>query len=99
MSEIEGREFQIMLARAFDQAWDSYYGSHRSSHLPEDVARIALAKHIIALGRAGEKDVTVLAESGLMHLDSLSPEPKSWKVSTVWLQAKFLRPWRVRIRR
>ena len=60
-----------MLVRAFDRAWEQYY---RRQYLTIDpkIARGELAKQIVQLARAGERDEGGLALGGLIHLNSLT---------------------------
>ena len=60
------------LAHAFDRAWESYYAPGHDKLLPEDTARPALAKHLVATAREGVTDEAVLALSGFVHLTSLT---------------------------
>jgi hypothetical protein len=60
-----------MLVRAFDRAWEQYY---RRQYLTIDpkIVRGELAKQIVQLARAGERDEGGLALGGLIHLNSLT---------------------------
>ena len=60
-----------MLARAFDRAWDRYYRPGRVTIAPE-VARRELAKRLVELAKAGERDEGGLTAGGLAHLISLT---------------------------
>ena len=62
------------LARAFVRAWERYYVSGRSETVAEDVARPALAKHLVALAKQGVLQEITLAEQGLAYLVSLSAQ-------------------------
>jgi hypothetical protein len=72
MSPPDRERLTIILAHAFDRAWEAYYASGRGKVIPEDVARPALAKHLVAAAQEGVTDEAVLAVSGLMHLLSLT---------------------------
>jgi hypothetical protein len=96
MSERPDDELKL-LARAFDRAWNRYYRPSRIGAISESVARPALAKHLIALAREGVVSVDALAESGLLHLVSLTPEAQHWgQLRIEGAGAKFQQEWRVR---
>jgi hypothetical protein len=78
MSEEADDKSKVLLARAFDRAWKSYYRSSRIGAISASVARPALAKHLIALGKEGVVSLDALAEGGLLHLVSLTPEAQHW---------------------
>jgi hypothetical protein len=67
-----------LLARAFDRAWKRYYRPSRIGAISPDVARPALAKLLIALGKQGVVSLHNLADGGLQHLVSLTPETQQW---------------------
>src|SRR5271170_1461429 len=88
-------ELRLLLARAFDTAWNDYYQPRRSVTISEDVARSSLATQLIGLAKEGLRDEDALAQRGLQHLVSLTPAP--WgHVRIESAGAKFVRPWRVR---
>lgn len=91
-------EFKLRLARAFDQAWERYYRSFRIGAIAHSVARPELAKHLIVLARKEhEISLDALAESGLMHLVSLTPRAQYWAEQKLeGSGARFQRVWRVR---
>jgi hypothetical protein len=96
MSERPDDELKL-LARAFDRAWNRYYRLSRIGAISESVARPALAKHLIALAREGVVSVEALAESGLLHLVSLTPKAQHWgHLRIEGAGAKFQQEWRVR---
>jgi hypothetical protein len=66
-------EITQLLARAFDRAWDRYYRPGRVTIAPE-VARPALAQHLVQMARDGTVEEGALAAGGLLHLISLTPE-------------------------
>ena len=66
-------ELTQLLARAFDRAWDRYYRPGRVTIAPE-VARPALATHLVEMAKDGTVDEGALAAGGLLHLISLTPE-------------------------
>lgn len=66
----------LLLARAFDEAWDRYYLPHRSDALSENIARPLLAKHLVALAKQGLTDKDALAAAGLEQLISLKSAPR-----------------------
>ena len=43
------REFMLLLARAFDLAWQQYHGPERVGALAEEIVRPALAKHLVEM--------------------------------------------------
>jgi hypothetical protein len=97
MSEGAGDEFKILLARAFDLAWKRYYRPSRFGAISENDARPALAKHLIALAKEGVVSVEALAEGGLLHLLSLTPEAQHWgHLRIEGAKAKFQRQWQIR---
>lgn len=70
---VEKNELALMLARAFDAAWELYYLPHRSGTLSEHVARPLLARHLVALAKGGLTDEAALVTAGLERLTSLTP--------------------------
>jgi hypothetical protein len=66
-------EITQLLARAFDRAWDRYYRPGRVTIAPE-VARPALATHLVQMARDGTVEEGALAAGGLLHLISLTPD-------------------------
>jgi hypothetical protein len=65
-------EFTLVLARAFDRAWERYFSSRRVA-ISEEIARPALATHLVEMARGGILDEGELANGGLLHLISLTP--------------------------
>jgi hypothetical protein len=61
-----------MLARAFDRAWEQYYRRQYLTIDPE-IARLELAKQIVQLAGAGERDEGGLALRGLIHQTASPP--------------------------
>ena len=97
MPERAGDEFKLLLARAFDRAWNRYYRPSRIGAISASAARPALAKHLIALAKEGVVSVDALAESGLLHLVSLTPEAQHWgHLRIEGAGARFQQEWRVR---
>jgi hypothetical protein len=89
-------EFRLLLARAFDLAWKRYYRPSRVGAISASVARPALAKHLVALAKEGVVSVGALAEGGLLHLVSLTPEAQHWgHLRIKGARARFLPVWRV----
>jgi hypothetical protein len=78
MSDPIDDELKLLLARAFDRAWKRYYRASRIGAISPSVARPALAKHLIRLAKEGVVSVGALAEGGLLHLLSLTPEAQHW---------------------
>ena len=66
-------EMTQLLARAFDRAWDRYYRPGRATIAPE-IARPALATHLVAMAKDGTVEEGALAAGGLLHLISLTPD-------------------------
>jgi hypothetical protein len=98
MSEPADDEFKLLLARAFDRAWKRYYRPSRVGAISASVARPALAKHLIALAKEGVVSVGALAEGGLLHLVSLTPEAQHWgHLRIKGPGARFQRARRVRV--
>jgi hypothetical protein len=98
MSEPANDEFRLHLARAFDRAWKRYYRPSRAGAISATVARPALAKHLIASAKEGVVSVGALAEGGLLHLVSLTPEAQCWgQLRTEGVGAGLQREWRVRV--
>jgi hypothetical protein len=61
------------------------------------VARPALAKHLVALAKEGVVSFDALAQGGLLHLVSLTPEAQHWGHLRIdGAGARFLEEWRVR---
>jgi hypothetical protein len=96
MSERADDELKL-LARAFDRAWKRYYRPSRIGAISASVARPALAKHLIALAKKGVVSLDDLAQGGLQHLVSLTPETRQWgRLRIEGAGAKFHKEWRVR---
>jgi hypothetical protein len=90
-------ELKLLLARAFDRAWKRYYRAGRIDAISASVARPALALHLIALAKDGVVSFDALAESGFLHLVSLTPETQHWgHLRIERAGARFQQPWRVR---
>lgn len=62
-----------MLARAFDRAWERYYAPGRAT-IDAEMARPALANHLVEMARDGVIEEGPLAAGGLLHLISLTPD-------------------------
>jgi hypothetical protein len=93
----EGPDEELkLLAKAFDRAWKRYYRPSRIGAISGSIARPALAKHLIALGKEGVVSLEALAEGGLLHLLSLTPEAQYWGLRIDGAGAKFQREWRIR---
>jgi hypothetical protein len=96
MSEQADDELRL-LAQAFDRAWKRYYRPSRFGAISASVARPALARHLIALAKEGAVSLDALADGGLTHLVSLTPEAQHWgRLRIEGAGAKFQREWRVR---
>jgi hypothetical protein len=66
-------ELKVVLARAFDRAWERYYRPGRV-RLSPDIARPALASHLVQRARHGVTDEDELAAAGVVHLFSITRE-------------------------
>jgi hypothetical protein len=87
-----------LLARAFDRAWKRYYRPGRIGAISADVARPALAKGLIALGKEGVVSLDALAEGGFLHLVSITPAAQHWgHLRIEGAGAKFQQQWRIRL--
>jgi hypothetical protein len=96
MSEQADDEVRL-LARAFDRAWKRYYRPSRIGAISASVARPALAKHLIASAKQGVVSLDDLAQGGLQHLVSLTPEARQWgRLRVEGAGARFQQEWRVR---
>ena len=96
MSERADDELKL-LALAFDRAWKRYYRSSRIGAISASIARPALARHLIALAKEGVVSLDALAEGGLRHLVSLTPEAQHWgHLRIEGARARFQREWRVK---
>jgi hypothetical protein len=95
-----------ILARAFDAAWQDYYGRPGCGTLPQEMARSALASFLVARAKDGMTDEAAMAAAGLEHLISLLPiepdqtqaEKDVWRLGCIG-RARFSDMWRVRIMR
>jgi hypothetical protein len=72
MSEPIDPEFTLLLARAFDLAWEQYYGPDYAGSLSEEIARPELAKHLVEMAKSGVKEEEALAACGVLHLVALT---------------------------
>lgn len=70
---LDADELKLLLARAFDLAWVRYYRPGRVT-IPPDIARRALANHLVKMAKDGVADESKLAAGGVLHLISLTPE-------------------------
>ena len=70
---MDGDDLKMVLARAFDRAWTRYYRMGRVTISPE-VARPALANHLVKMTKDGVTDESKLAAGGVLHLISITPE-------------------------
>ena len=72
MPQPADRDHTLLLARAFDLAWEQYYGPNSEGSLAQAVARPALAKFLVEMAKSGIKDEGALAAAGVLHLISLT---------------------------
>jgi hypothetical protein len=69
---LDADELKLVLARAFDRAWARYYRPGRVRISP-DIARPALANHLVQLAKDGVTDEGKLAAGGVLHLFAITP--------------------------
>lgn len=72
MSTLIDRDFKLLLARAFDLAWEQYYGPDSAGPLSPEIARVELAEFLVDMAKSGIKDEAALAASGVLHLVALT---------------------------
>ena len=72
MPQPTDRDRTLLLARAFDLAWEQYYGPGSEGPLAEEVARPALAKFLVEMAKSGINEEGALAAAGVLHLISLT---------------------------
>jgi hypothetical protein len=73
-----------LLAAAFEAAWDKVKADRRFADETHATAiRDLLAKHIIELGRRGERDHARLVQGALEYLANASPPPDSTRAKPV----------------
>jgi hypothetical protein len=77
MSEPVDRDLKLLLARAFDLAWEQYYGPECMGRLPEEVARPELAKWLVEMAKSGVKEEEALAACGVLRLVALTMDSRS----------------------
>lgn len=70
-------DLAALLARAFVRAWERYYASGRSETIAEEIARPALAQHLVAMAKQGVEHEMTLTEAGLEFLISLTRQPRA----------------------
>jgi hypothetical protein len=70
---VDQDDLPAILARAFVQAWHSYYLPERPDAISEEIARPALAKHLVAMAKEGMSEEVSLATAGLQYLNSFTP--------------------------
>ena len=85
-------ELPAILARAFVQAWQSYYQSGRDDAISEETARPALARHLVAMAKEGVRDEIALAAAGLQFLNSVTPEPRRSYITRIKQNDDFNQP-------
>ena len=73
----QDNDLAALLARAFVRAWERYFVSGRSETIAEEIARPALARHLVAMAKQGVKREITLAEAGLEYLISLTPRSQA----------------------
>ncbi|WP_156927781.1 hypothetical protein [Bradyrhizobium sp. Tv2a-2] len=63
----------MLLARAFDLAWERYYTAGQEQTLSKEVARRQLAAFLVEMLKSGVREEEPLAACGVLHLISLTP--------------------------
>jgi len=61
----------MLLARAFDLAWERYYATGQGNALSQEMARPKLAAFLVDMMKSGVTEA--LAACGVLHLISLTP--------------------------
>ncbi len=69
--DISDEDLTLLLARAFDRAWNRYYQPGNLT-LSRVIVRIELAKRLVQLSKEGVRDEGMLAQSGLDYLRELT---------------------------
>jgi hypothetical protein len=64
----------ILLARAFDLAWERYYTAGQREAVPKDVARRELAAFLVEMLRSGVTEEEPLAACGVLHLIAITAD-------------------------
>jgi hypothetical protein len=95
MSAPDRDSLAVILARAFDRAWEAYYVLGQGPAILQDVARPALAQQLVTVAKTGIEDEDALAAAGLRHLLSLSP---ALHFTTHDVRATLIQQRRVRLR-
>jgi len=71
----QSEEATMLLARAFDLAWERYYAPGQGATVSHEVARPKLAAFLVEMARSGVKEEEALAACGVLHLIALSDSP------------------------
>jgi hypothetical protein len=71
---LDADELKLLLARAFDRAWGRYYRPGGRDTISPDMARPALATHLVQMAKDGVTDEGDLAAGGVLHLFSITPD-------------------------
>jgi hypothetical protein len=64
----------LLLARAFDLAWERYYGVGQGSTISQEIARPKLAAFLVDMMKSGVTEEEALAACGVLHLIAMTPE-------------------------
>ena len=64
----------ILLARAFDLAWERYFTAGQREAVPKDVARRELAAFLVEMLRSVVVEEEPLAACGVLHLIAITPD-------------------------
>jgi len=72
---IDQNNLPAILARAFVQAWQSYYVPERFDAISEEAVRPALTKLLVAMVKEGVVEEVTLAAAGLRYLNSIKSNP------------------------
>ena len=70
-NDIPDPDIRLLLARAFDRTWASYYRSGKLT-VSRDVARTELARRLVQLSREGIRDEGKLVQAGLGYLREMT---------------------------
>jgi hypothetical protein len=63
----------MLLARAFDLAWERYYTAGQERTVSKQVAKRQLATFVVAMLRSGVREEKALAACGVLRSVSLTP--------------------------
>jgi hypothetical protein len=72
VNEKASAEVTMLLARAFDLAWERYYAAGQGPVVPQEVARSKLAAFLVEMEKSGVREEAALAACGVLHLIGLT---------------------------